>query len=282
MNVPAQLDGLERELRLHRVESLQPFGFAVVPPGFNELRGDELVLSTLSGLTFGYRKGDGVRMAASGALPPDDREVELWLHGSIRNAVAAIHGLIPIHASAIATPGGVIAIAGPSGSGKSTTAMMLAGKEAEWFADDTLLLDPNTHMCLPGRRQWKLDTDAMAMVGARANGPPLAIDDKFRGIPPGGGVQSATRLAEIVLLEKGGETAFHPISAGQAAAGLLADSDRWHLYARALESDAAGVLGFFARFCGNIGCHRLIRGPRGNAAAIRQAVRPLLEGHSPS
>ncbi len=47
-------------------------------------------------------------------------EEMLWLNGSVYAAIASIHGLLPIHASAVACEGAVHAFTRPSGAGKST------------------------------------------------------------------------------------------------------------------------------------------------------------------
>ena len=47
-------------------------------------------------------------------------------------------GLLPLHASAIVTEGGITAFAGPSGAGKSTTAALLSSLDYELVTDDML------------------------------------------------------------------------------------------------------------------------------------------------
>ncbi len=54
--------------------------------------------------------------------------------------VALAHGREAIHAGAVETPAGVVAIAGPSGAGKSTLTAALVGRGHRLFSDDVLVL----------------------------------------------------------------------------------------------------------------------------------------------
>lgn len=56
-------------------------------------------------------------------------------------AALARRGLHPLHASAVAAPGGAICVAGQSGAGKSTLAARLAQMGARFLSDDVCFLD---------------------------------------------------------------------------------------------------------------------------------------------
>src|SRR5688572_6828118 len=88
---------LARETRMRRGPAPREIdGVAVARDGFM-LRGDSFLLHTRDGLALHYRRGEGVTVDH-----PDDadpREVTLWLNGSVYAAVAAINGLMPLHAS---------------------------------------------------------------------------------------------------------------------------------------------------------------------------------------
>jgi hypothetical protein len=57
-------------------------------------------------------------------------------------AAATLAGTPCLHAAAVATGTGVLAVAGASGSGKTTLATELVGRGAAFLADDVLALDP--------------------------------------------------------------------------------------------------------------------------------------------
>lgn len=65
----------------------------------------------------------------------------MLLVGAALATVATLGGKVVLHASAISTPGGVIAFAGQSGQGKSTVAALAALAGAPLFADDVVALD---------------------------------------------------------------------------------------------------------------------------------------------
>ncbi len=121
-----------------------------------------------NGLSYYYRKGEGVVFDA-----PDDvgeAEVRLFADGSVYGAVAWLNGLVPLHASAIATDSGVWAFSAPSGEGKSTLASALGRRGWPVFSDDVLVVDrdrPDGLIALPGHRRVKLWRDAVALTGVK-------------------------------------------------------------------------------------------------------------------
>ena len=60
---------------------------------------------------------------AAGATQKD---IEIFLFGSVWAALCHQRGILPLHASAIVTGGGITAFAGHSGAGKSTTAALMS------------------------------------------------------------------------------------------------------------------------------------------------------------
>ena len=76
----------------------------------------------------------------------DEPDGERLLVAQSLPTAAALQGLDPMHASAVLTPRGVVAISGPSTSGKSTLAGRLAqAGVGEPFADDVIALDDVAH-----------------------------------------------------------------------------------------------------------------------------------------
>jgi hypothetical protein len=116
--------------------------------------------------------------------------------------VALAHGREALHAGAVETPAGVVALAGPSGAGKSTLTAELVARGHRLFTDDLLVLS----------------AEAEGVV-AHPGGPYLSLADGVVAAPPGKildnvgdkrwiAVRDAAReprqVAAIVLLERGG------------------------------------------------------------------------------
>lgn len=81
-----------------------------------------MLLRCTSGFGFLYQRGDGVTVERP--ADPDPGEEALWLGGSVHCGIAALNGLMPLHASDVAHGGRVYAFTGAAGAGKST---MVAG-----------------------------------------------------------------------------------------------------------------------------------------------------------
>ncbi len=85
---------------------------------------------------FEIHRGQAIKVwPAIGAM---QKEIEIFLFGPVWATLCHQRGLLPLHASAIATEGGIIAFAGPSGAGKSTTAALMGAFDYKLFADDIL------------------------------------------------------------------------------------------------------------------------------------------------
>ena len=76
---------------------------------------------------------------------PAHADEQVWWRvvlDSVLFTVALLHGYEALHAGALATPDGVVAIAATSGGGKSTMVAELLGHDLTLMADDVLVLDP--------------------------------------------------------------------------------------------------------------------------------------------
>jgi hypothetical protein len=75
--------------------------------------------------------------------PADPADPSWWrvVLDSVLFTVALLHGYEALHAGAVATPDGVIAITAASGGGKSTLLSELFGRELALMADDVLVLE---------------------------------------------------------------------------------------------------------------------------------------------
>lgn len=118
--------------------------------------------------------------------PSDDTPA--WLRvllGKVLADVALMRGYEGLHAAAVQTPDGVVALAGPSGTGKSTLALELVSRGYPLFADDVLAFaaDASPALAYPATPHMNVcagpvDDGAPAAFGtapaALGGAPPLA------------------------------------------------------------------------------------------------------------
>jgi hypothetical protein len=90
---------------------------------------------------FEVREGRHIRVwPAAGATQKD---IEIFLFGPAWATLCHQRGMLPLHASAILTNGGITAFAGHSGAGKSTIAALLGSFGYELVTDDILPISFN-------------------------------------------------------------------------------------------------------------------------------------------
>jgi hypothetical protein len=251
---------LEREAALRPGEVPAQLGGREVLPGRYRIAPGEFLLRTDTGLGFHYRRGAGVTLAQTRDAAPG--EIELWHHGSVYAAVAAINGLMPLHASAVAHDGRVFAFSGPSGAGKSTMAAGLGRLGLPLFCDDTLLLeisDPYEVWCLPGHKRLKLTEEALTLTGATGRETVGAMIDKRYAEPPRGTIAEPLPLAELIYLEDGPDCAFRPILGGERIARLNDDHYTAEFYAIAQTLDLPARFARFAQLAPQIAMTAFVR-----------------------
>ncbi|HUQ14231.1 MAG TPA: hypothetical protein VM055_08155 [Novosphingobium sp.] len=241
---------MARETRVREGAVAHDIDGVEVPAGAHCLAGDAFVMRGVDDLAFAYRPGEGITI--EGLPDADPRHVQLWLHGTIYAAVAALNGLFPLHASAVAHEGRVYAFTGPTGAGKSTLVAALAKAGFAQFCDDTLLLElaadgPPT--CLPGHKRLKLWPEGAALAGVRTG--ELVADDyaKHYVDPPAGVIAEPLPLAELIFLETGDGCAFVPISGGERIERLQDDhytAQLWLAARRAARADRFAELAALA------------------------------------
>ena len=120
-------------------------------------------------------------------------------------------GFISVHAASVATPGGILVVAGASGQGKSTLALGLAHRGFGLLSDELAIIDRDGSV-LPYPRSVHVrpaTLDLIPALGFLAERPRLTL---------GGGSEWAVRPAE--LRDRWGGT---PPMAGPLAAILLLD-----------------------------------------------------------
>jgi hypothetical protein len=127
------------------------------------------------------------------------------LIGKVVPSISVMRGYEALHAGAVDSPDGVVAIAGPSGSGKSTLAIELVRRGWPLFADDELTLekDDEAVRAHPGAPHMNLTLDL-------PNGPNLQELGTVLGVLAGewwlvshNSTRSTRPVRMICLLERG-------------------------------------------------------------------------------
>lgn len=176
-----------------------------------EATASEFLLRLPAVATYYVRNGEEVVVEPVSGAPALD--VRSYLMGSIFAALCHQRGLLPLHASAVATDAGAIAFLGPSGTGKSSMAAFLGRRGHRIVADDICLIDPaapREGRVVPVAPWLKLWSTTLEALGEASTGLPriFSDDDKYR--VPLDQDASPIALAQLILLERG-EDATQPI-----------------------------------------------------------------------
>lgn len=251
---------MERETRVgYGPVDHDQFGYTI-EPGKGHLEDDCYLLRTNDGLSYFYRKGEGITIFRG--PDADISEELLWLNGSVYSAVACINGLVPIHASAVVHEGKVFAFTGPSGSGKSTLIAALGKLGLPMFCDDTLVLDlsdADRIVCLPGHKRLKLTSEALELTGAEREEKVGQDIDKYYAGAPAGAVANSLPLAELIFLEEGAGIAIEPITGSERFLRAQDDHYTSKLFVTARHLDRAGQFAHRARLAAQVGMARFTR-----------------------
>lgn len=246
-----------------------------VEPGRQYLAGTEYLLRE-DRFAIHYRQGQGITIARQPGSTP--AEEELYLHGSVYAAIACINGFMPLHASAVAVEGRVVAFTGPAGAGKSTLVAGLTRLGLPLFCDDTLVLDLSGDgpvMCLPGHKRLKLWPDSLDLTGSEPLGLVSEGYRKFYASPAGGDVAAMLPLAALGLLEAGEPRRIEPVRGGAKIAALGDDHYSRDMFekVRALRPETRFAL--YAGIAERIRIFRFVRSLDGSQ--FRESTRYLGE-----
>ncbi|HZD77276.1 MAG TPA: hypothetical protein VE218_09740 [Acidobacteriaceae bacterium] len=135
-------------------------------------------------------------------------DIRSYLLGNLFAVICHQRGLLPLHASAIATPRGAVAFLGASGAGKSSIAAFLARRGHRFLADDICLVDPaapRDRRVLPTAPWLKLWDGTLDAMGEPKTGLSriFSDDEKYRYVLPQHDAPSP--LTELILLERAEE-----------------------------------------------------------------------------
>jgi hypothetical protein len=135
---------------------------------------------------FRYECRGGVDVDIDLAPGADPAGVADMISGRVVTVIAYQRGLLPLHAGAVETGAGLVAIAGPSGAGKSTLTAALTARGLALAADDMVATQPGApSLAAGGARRLKLSPASLACLGW-PSGSRLSNDDegKYLVAPP--------------------------------------------------------------------------------------------------
>jgi hypothetical protein len=152
-----------------------------------------------------YYVRDGAEIIVHKDAGAPELDIRSYLMGNLFAVLCHQRGLLPLHASAIATPRGAVAFLGASGAGKSSIAAFLARRGHRILADDICLVDPAAPRdqrvlpMAPWLKLWSATLDAMG-ESSRGLSRIFSDDEKYRYVlqQP----EAPTPLAELILLER--------------------------------------------------------------------------------
>lgn len=183
--------------------------------------------------------GRSILIEADPSTP--DRDIRLWLLGSVMAALLHQRGYLTIHANVLALGNGsAAAFAGDSGAGKSTLAAWFDQRGHRVLADDLCAIAPGLDgepRLFEGIPRVKLWADALAGLGRNHEGlEKVASDlDKYHlplSTSSRPGSLDSLKLERIYLLSETAENqpfTIHKLAGVEAANGVLANAYRWQL-----------------------------------------------------
>jgi hypothetical protein len=164
-------------------------------------------------------------------------------------AISVMRGYEGLHAAAVQSEFGVVAIMAASGSGKSTLATELLARGWPLFADDVLILDngSGTLLAYPGTPHMNLAEDSVSAVAPSTFGQTLGVMAGERWLTAASTSSEPCPVRMLCLLERadGLELGSEPLPASPLplspymlglASGAARQRSRFELYADLMQS----------------------------------------------
>lgn len=132
-----------------------------------------------------------------------DTAVRLYLFGSVMGALLHLHGVLPLHGSAVALPlgAGAAVFVGVSSAGKSTLAAALSQRGYPLMADDVSAIRVSSNGCIlyPGLARSKLWLKSMQFLELDlADGRSVRPDKYAFDMALAGGPRAITHVYELL------------------------------------------------------------------------------------
>lgn len=145
----------------------------------------------------------------------EERELRVYLFGSVFGALLHQRGLLPLHANCVDIGGRAVAFLGRSGAGKSSLAHWFQRRGHAVLADDVSAIAPLAEppLALPGVPRLRLWLDALEAAGLDGGAYPrsFAGQDKF-DVPTAVIERRGLPLGACYLLAEAGEGEAHGIA----------------------------------------------------------------------
>ncbi len=218
---------------------------------------------------------DGTRVTC---MPEKSRQWQRLLIAQVLPFASLLQGLDVLHASAVMTPEGVLALTGPSRSGKTSLALALCRNGMEFFADDVLALEhlPCGLLAHPGTPVAGVahsETRRLKQQGDWRPCETLAVNPRERVIRVPA-ASAPARVRALFLLERrddeNSEVRFEPVEDPRLLLGatfnsVLRDRNRLRRLLELCALLAAGPV------------ERVIAGGRVDAGALAEIVEQRLQ-----
>jgi len=202
----------------------------IFEPGDHAVPGGSLLVIEDAGR---YFVQGGSRILIERAEGASERNVRLFLLGSVFGLLIHQRHLLPLHANAVEIDGRIVAFMGESGVGKSTLAAWFADKGFALTADDIAVVDfeSDVPMIRPGLPRLRLWERVIEATGRNPSDFALSFEgdptyDKRDVLLPSDMVASDRRpLGAIVLLSRSGST-FESVRGAAAAEAVVSNTYR--------------------------------------------------------
>jgi hypothetical protein len=226
--------------------------------------------------------GRDVRVWPAPGVNGTKKNIEIFVFGPVWATLCHQRGMLPLHASAIATSRGIAAFAGHSGAGKSTTSALLSSLQYELVTDDILPISFNRDS-VPGAwpylRRLKLRGDAISHLALVPTERVSETIDKEKSFvrPRLGASDRWNKLDRVYVLDfdpNVSSVSIDRISGAEAVRALV--DQTYHFHFISSSGRFGDHLAICAKLASQIGVYRLRR-PRSTSAG--KELKSILCAH---